>query len=118
MVRAVPAAPRAAAGGVNLADGRRAGAARRMRARGSAGRRDLCGGSASSGGGRQPALIEATDGAARRQALSDGSCDLLALTSLRSVWGGVMCRIRSGLGWSRTCRRTRDEAGVGKVIAG
>jgi len=28
----------------------------------------------------------------------------------------VICRLRSGLGGSRTCRRTWDETGVGKVI--
>jgi hypothetical protein len=37
--------------------------------------------------------------------VSDGSCDASVGNSFRGSWVGGISRMKSGLGWSRTCRR-------------
>lgn len=49
------------------------------------------------------------------QGLSDGSCDAPSGNPFRGTWGGEIFRMRSGLGWSRTCRRITGGAGAGSV---
>ncbi|GAA2286206.1 hypothetical protein GCM10010415_65820 [Streptomyces atrovirens] len=47
------------------------------------------------------------------QSLSDESSDRRSAGSFRLVWGGATFLTRSGLGWSRTFRRTQDGAASG-----
>lgn len=47
--------------------------------------------------------------------MSDGSRDAPAGYSFREAWGGEIFRMKSGLGWSRTCRRIAGEVDAGNA---